>query len=106
MTPVGGTAKDLPFFSLLVAGGGAGLLYWIGTYPTDVIKSAMQSDEVEPSRRKYRGIYDCARQLYYNEGGIKRFYSGYTPCLMRAIPANATMLFVMDECRQILESYV
>lgn len=30
-------------------------------------------------------------------GGVSRFYRGFSPCLMRAAPANAVMLFTVDK---------
>ena len=32
-------------------------------------------------------------------GGVSRFYRGFSPCLMRAAPANAVMLFTVDKVR-------
>lgn len=60
----------------------------------------MQADDVVKANRKYKGIVDCARKLYYDEGGWKRFYKGFTPCLMRSIPANAVMFFVVETARK------
>ncbi len=100
--PEGGTAADVTTLQQFSAGGIAGFLYWFLTYPTDVIKSAMQSDTSEKSKRKFRNIPDCARKLYLEDGGIPRFFRGFVPCLMRSVPANATMLFVLERCRQLL----
>jgi len=72
----------------LVAGGLAGLAYWVFTYPTDVIKSSMQTDPIEPHLRKYNNAVDCARKLYL-KSGVRAFYRGFTPCLMRAMPVNS-----------------
>lgn len=106
MTPEGGNVNDLAAWQVFTAGGGAGFLFWFLTYPTDVIKSTMQSDELEKSQRKFNGIIDCARKLYINEGGIGRFFRGFTPCLLRSIPANATMLYVLEKSRQFLDPYI
>ena len=65
----------------------------------------MQSDELDPSKRKYKNMIDCAKKLYFNEGGIKRYFRGFTPCLMRSIPANAVMLTTVDMVRRILDPY-
>jgi solute carrier family 25 carnitine/acylcarnitine transporter 20/29 len=35
-------------------------------------------------------------QLLWQEGGVKRFYRGFTPCLIRAAPANGAMLLTVD----------
>lgn len=99
-TPEGGTVKDVSPVGLLVSGGMGGFFYWFLTYPTDVIKSSMQADDSVKANRKFKGIVDCVRKLYYNEGGITRFYRGFTPCLMRSIPANAAMFCVVETARK------
>jgi solute carrier family 25 carnitine/acylcarnitine transporter 20/29 len=106
LTPPGGTVNDLPAWSIWVAAGTGGFLYWFLTYPTDVIKSSMQSDELDLSKRRFNGYIDCARKLYVNEGGWKRLFRGFTPCLMRAIPANVTMLYVVEVSRKFLDPYL
>jgi solute carrier family 25 carnitine/acylcarnitine transporter 20/29 len=45
---------------------------------------------------------DAASQLY-KQGGVKRLYAGLVPCLLRASPANAGMLFVVDKVKQVLD---
>lgn len=37
-----------------------------------------------------------AQQLLWAEGGVRRFYRGFTPCLIRAAPANGAMLYTVD----------
>ena len=98
--PEGGTVNDVSPLGLLISGAVGGFQYWFMTYPTDVIKSSMMADELDKSKRKYSGILDCAKKLYRREGGLKRLYAGFTPCLMRSIPANATMFFVLETTRK------
>ena len=106
LTVPGATVNQLSLWHQFVSGGFAGLTYWSLTYPTDVIKSSLQSDELQRSQRKYHGILDCARKLYRDEGGWKRFYRGFSPCMLRAIPANAVMLVVLENARQLLNRYI
>jgi hypothetical protein len=44
------------------------------------------------------------QQLLWSEGGVKRFYKGFTPCIIRAAPANAAMLFTVDRVTAMLAS--
>jgi len=44
------------------------------------------------------------QQLLWAEGGVRRFYRGFTPCLIRAAPANAAMLFTVDRVTTALAS--
>lgn len=62
----------------------------------DVIKSAMMTDSIDPKQRRYPSIPAAARALWA-EGGLPRFYRGFSPCIMRAAPANAVMLFTVDK---------
>ena len=92
---------DLKKRDLLISGGLGGFCYWFLTYPLDVTKSAMMSDEVKKSNRKYTGVLHCMKSLY-QEGGMRRFLVGISPCLMRSIPANAAMFTVVEQCRKYL----
>lgn len=82
-----------------------GVLYWVITYPIDVLKSTMQSDESQVDKRKFKNIADAARRLYVEEGGWRRFFKGFSPCLLRAIPANVTMLWTVEKVRILLGPY-
>jgi solute carrier family 25 carnitine/acylcarnitine transporter 20/29 len=84
----------LPLSVNLFAGGVGGFFYWFLFFPIDVVKSSIQSDNVVKSQRKYHGIVDTVGKLY-REGGIRRFYRGFSPCLMRSVPANAIMLLTV-----------
>eukprot|EP01006_Ploeotia_vitrea_P034468 TRINITY_DN65758_c5_g1_i2.p2 TRINITY_DN65758_c5_g1~~TRINITY_DN65758_c5_g1_i2.p2 ORF type:complete len:249 (-),score=120.18 TRINITY_DN65758_c5_g1_i2:163-909(-) len=94
--------SDLDGFDVFAAGGLGGIMYWGINFPMDVIKSSMQSDSIVRSERRFSGILDCARKLY-KEGGIKRFYSGYAPCMARSIPANAACFVAYEKTKQLLE---
>lgn len=92
---------DLPPHEVMLAGGLGGLLYWLATFPVDSVKSALQSDSLNPAERKYNGIMGCIQGLY-KEGGVGRFYKGFAPCVLRAIPANGVMLYTVDAATQAL----
>jgi len=101
-----GTGEDVNKLSsakLLIAGGVGGLFYWAFTYPIDVIKSSMQGDSPDKSQRKYQNVMDCGRKLYA-EGGLRIFFRGLTPCLIRAFPANAACFFAYEKTRSFLSS--
>ena len=88
-------AWDIPLSEVglganMLAGALGGILFWLPTYPADVIKSAMQTDTLGPNRR-YANAADAARQLWA-EGGAGRFTRGLSACMLRAVPANAVLL--------------
>ena len=41
-------------------------------------------------------------QKLWAEGGAGRFYKGFTPCLLRAFPANGIMLLTVDKVTYML----
>ena len=61
---------------------------------TDVIKSSIQTDNIVKEQRKYKTVGQTAK-LLWQEGGWRRFYKGFTPCLIRSVPANAIMLWTV-----------
>ena len=105
-TPAGLSLSHSPAWVIWWAASTAGFLSWSLLYPTDLIKSAMQSDESDRSQRRFAGIKDCVRKLYVEDGGWRRFFRGITPCLMRAIPANVTMLYIVEMSRRFIDPYL
>eukprot|EP01120_Amphizonella_sp_Union-15-10_P006712 TRINITY_DN21_c0_g1_i1.p1 TRINITY_DN21_c0_g1~~TRINITY_DN21_c0_g1_i1.p1 ORF type:complete len:301 (+),score=48.24 TRINITY_DN21_c0_g1_i1:94-996(+) len=88
----GQRVEDLEFWKLLAAGGFAGISYWGFAYPLDVVKSTIQADSANPQHKKYKGIIDTTRTIY-KEKGVQGFFKGYTPCIVRSVPANAVCFF-------------
>lgn len=67
----------------LLAGGLAGLCYWTCAFPWDTLKAKMMLAPVPyPSLR-------AAGTALYRDAGIFGFWRGFTPCVLRAFPANA-----------------
>ena len=77
--------KDQPKpVTVLLAGGIAGVISWIATYPCDVIKSRFQAD----LKGIYKSSTDCAIKSYRAEGwGM--FFQGMSSTVIRAFPTNA-----------------
>jgi solute carrier family 25 carnitine/acylcarnitine transporter 20/29 len=73
----------------LSAGGLAGSASWVLTYPLDVIKTRMQADGAHQS------IKGCSQHLW-NTKGLRGFYSGVTPCAIRAFPVNAVIFAIYE----------
>lgn len=92
---------DLPAPAVVGAAGIGGLLYWLAIFPVDVVKSAIQSDSIRMPERKYKSPFEAAGALW-REGGVSRFYRGFTPCLLRAVPANGVMLLTVDRVTAML----
>lgn len=91
----GCSVPELPLGTVAAAGGFGGLLYWVGVFPIDVIKSAMMTDTIVKGERQFPTMMSTAKKLWA-EGGLGRFYRGFTPCILRSCPANAAMLVTVD----------
>jgi solute carrier family 25 carnitine/acylcarnitine transporter 20/29 len=68
-------------------GGLAGEVLWIGSYPFDVVKSKMQSDGFGAEQR-FKSMRDCFAQTWKAEG-MRGFWRGIGPTLVRAMPVSA-----------------
>jgi hypothetical protein len=51
-------------------------------YPVDVIKSKIQTDALDPTKRQYKGMIDCVRKTWGKEGW-RGFTGGLGPTLIR-----------------------
>eukprot|EP00397_Hematodinium_sp_SG-2012_P066157 GEMP01098229.1.p1 GENE.GEMP01098229.1~~GEMP01098229.1.p1 ORF type:complete len:185 (+),score=29.14 GEMP01098229.1:252-806(+) len=74
-----------------VAGGITGMVHCTMGFPFDCVKTSFQSKQ----NIGYRAVIE---QLYA-DGGIKRFFSGYTPAVVRALFAHSCGTAVMN-CAQ------
>ena len=78
------------------AGGLAGVLCWLSVLPSDVVKSRMQADSLDPAARRYSGALDCVRQSIAREGaGVFFRYR-----LIRGIRLNYLPIRVLYWLRQ------
>ncbi|CAG2183419.1 unnamed protein product, partial [Oppiella nova] len=83
---------------LLMAGGTAGAVSWLASYPLDVIKSRIQADTT------YRSMRHCARHSLSQEG-VNVFVRGMTPTLVRAFPTNGATFAVVTWTLWSYETY-
>lgn len=82
------------FLGGLVGGAIAGFGFWGLFYPTEIIKSKIQSDSPNPAERRYKGYADAVSKTWA-EGGVAAFFKGYTPAIVRAVPVNAAIFSVV-----------
>lgn len=82
------------------AGGLSAQVFWITSYPSDVVKQRIMTDELGPGRRFPRWR-DAARTLY-QEQGLKAYWRGFVPCFLRAFPANAMALLAFEGVMRFL----
>ncbi|GAB2226211.1 hypothetical protein Droror1_Dr00022012 [Drosera rotundifolia] len=85
--------------SLIVAGGIAGASFWLGVYPTDVVKSVIQVDDYK--QPKYTGSVDAFRKIVAAEGA-RGLFKGFGPAMARSVPANAACFLAYEITRSSL----
>ena len=58
-------------------------------------------DEICKADRTYKGFMDCAKKLYA-AGGVKAFFPGFTPCIIRAFFGNAACFVCVEQSKKIM----
>ena len=92
--------EKLPFMASFIAGGSSGICYWLSCYPIDVVKNKIQAaPDVWPP--KYPSMTAAFRSVYRAEG-IRGFFVGFTPCALRAFPANAAAFMGFEAAMWLL----
>lgn len=81
-------------FVILMAGGLAGTISWLFTFPIDVVKSRLQADGMS-GKPLYNGIVDCLRKSHAEEG-LAFLSRGLASTLLRAFPMNAVCFLVVS----------
>mmetsp|Transcript_31566 Transcript_31566/g.27961 ORF Transcript_31566/g.27961 Transcript_31566/m.27961 type:complete len:116 (+) Transcript_31566:526-873(+) len=81
----------------VLAGGMAGVMDWVPTYPLDVVKTKIQTN---PSK-KTPSVIEVIKK-YYRLQGIKFFFKGIVPTCALAFPMNAMIFIIYDEIIEAL----
>ncbi|KAI1408468.1 mitochondrial carrier [Hypoxylon sp. FL1857] len=81
------------------AGGLSAQVFWITSYPSDVVKQRVMTDpmggKLNDGTPRFRSWWQAA-QAVYREGGAKGYWRGFLPCFLRAFPANAMALVAFE----------
>lgn len=90
-------------FHTLLAGGTAGTISWLLTFPMDTVKSRLQADGMS-GKPVYSGMLDCARHGYKAEG-LAFFSRGLSSTLIRAFVMNAATFLVVSYTMKAAENF-
>lgn len=71
----------------VLCGSLTGVCYWTCCYPFDVVKNRIQAAP-DTSPPLHRNGWHCAQEIYRAKGW-RGFLAGFSPCLLRSVPANA-----------------
>ena len=83
------------------AGGLSAQVFWITSYPSDVVKQRIMTDELG-EKRKFNRWRDAVRTVY-KESGWKGYWRGFLPCFLRSFPANAIALMAFEGVMRTLD---
>jgi len=82
-----------PFVVSLAAGSIAGVTFWGVTMPIDTIKTNIQTAQ---GRTASASMLAVVKSIYKHDGGVRGFYRGFLPCIVRAGPSNAVAFLGLD----------
>ncbi|RAK87238.1 alpha-1,6 mannosyltransferase subunit [Aspergillus costaricaensis CBS 115574] len=89
------------------AGGISAQIFWITSYPSDVVKQRLMTDPMGGAlgdgQRKFQWWKDAAVAVY-RERGWRGYWRGFVPCFLRAFPANAMALVAFEGVMRWLPS--
>ena len=87
------------------AGGISAQIFWLTSYPSDVIKQRMMTDplggKLGDGTPLFRHWRDAAIAVG-RESGFKGYWRGFVPCFLRAFPANACALVAFEAVMRAL----
>lgn len=105
-TVQGKDQKELGDISLMFAGGMAGFMCWLVSYPQDVIKTKIQMDLSGQEYRKNKylfdgGFVDCALRIKKLDG-YRGFWVGFLPQTYQSFIANAFLFLAYEKTKNLL----
>lgn len=77
------------------AGGLSAQVFWLTSYPSDVVKQRIMTDPLDHDKRRFPRWRDAATTVW-RENGWKGYWRGFVPCFLRAFPANAMALVAFE----------
>jgi len=89
--------KYVPNSIILSCGGLSGIIMWLFVFPIDLVKTNIQTVDL-PNKTT---IINASKQIWYNNG-VKGFFNGLLPCLVRAPLINAATFFTFEKMKRFL----
>ncbi|RNF09579.1 mitochondrial carrier protein [Trypanosoma rangeli] len=86
-------------FGVVISGCVAGVVFWLSNYPFDYMKTQLQSGG--NTKRTFSEVFVTT----YRTVGVRGFYRGLPACLVRAIPANASVWLGVEWVTRIMRKY-
>jgi len=87
---------------VICCGGFAGMVGWSGVQPMDTAMVRMQTGRGAGAEA---GSFLPTCKAIYQAGGVRGFFPGWIPAMMRAFPANAALFVGFEGARRTLSKY-
>ncbi|GJE94682.1 mitochondrial carrier [Phanerochaete sordida] len=94
---------DLPSYQHMVIGLISGAMGPFSNAPIDTIKTRLQKAQAEPGKSAFQRILAIAQDMWRQEG-VKSFYKGITPRVLRVAPGQAIVFAVYERVRKVIET--
>ncbi|TFK50858.1 mitochondrial carrier [Heliocybe sulcata] len=94
---------DLPSYQHMLIGLISGAMGPFSNAPIDTIKTRLQKSPAEPGVSAVQRITAIARDMWRQEG-MRSFYKGITPRVLRVAPGQAVVFAVYERVRKIIEA--
>lgn len=92
---------EINITNVCISGGVAGMSMWLGVFPIDTIKTKLQAS----SSQHKQSMLDATREIYLTRGGVKGFFPGLGPALLRSFPANAATFLGVELTHSLFKKY-
>jgi len=92
---------SLSAVEVICAGGLAGMVGWSGVQPMDTAMVRMQTGKGAGGQS---GSFLLTCKDIYRAGGVRGFFPGWMPAMLRAFPANAALFLGFEAGRRTLNS--
>ncbi|KAI0692427.1 mitochondrial carrier [Cerioporus squamosus] len=94
---------DLPSWQHMLIGLISGAMGPFSNAPIDTIKTRLQKAEALPGQTAFQRIAAIASDMWRQEG-VRSFYKGITPRVLRVAPGQAVVFAVYERVRRVMEN--
>lgn len=94
---------ELPSYQHMIIGLISGAMGPFSNAPIDTIKTRLQKATAQPGTTAFQRIAAIASDMWRQEG-VKSFYKGITPRVLRVAPGQAIVFAVYERVRKVIET--
>jgi len=94
---------ELPSWQVMIIGLISGAMGPFSNAPIDTIKTRLQKATAVPGESAWTRIVNIASEMWRQEG-VRSFYKGITPRVLRVAPGQAVVFAVYERVRSVIET--